>query len=100
MAMGVDVRMNYSQMEEAANNYGQVASQLHDLHEKMKQLGQRMEDGALLGDAGADFKDAINSVLLAKMMLIEAKMWELQKDLNGAVAKTRDGVDTAESRFK
>jgi len=69
------------------------------MKEKMKQLGQQMEEGALLGDAGSDFKEAINGVLLGKIIRIEAKMRELQRDLNGAVAKTRDGVDTAESRF-
>lgn len=99
MGMGVDVRMNYAQMEEAAAAYAQVAQQLNTLHDKMKQLATQMEEGALLGDAGADFKEAINGVLLGKIKLIEQKMNELNKDLKGAVAKMRDGVDTAESRF-
>lgn len=96
---GVDQRMEYDKMEEAAAAYVQVAGQLHDLHQAMKQISEKIEGGGLLGDAGDEFRDAINSVLVNKIMRIERKCRELDKDLRGAVSKIRDGVATAESRF-
>jgi uncharacterized protein YukE len=99
MGMGVDVRMNYAQMEEAAAAYGQVASDLADLYDKMGKLAAQMEQGALLGEAGSDFKAAITEVLQRKIQLLGIKMNELENDLKGAVSKMRDGVDTATSRF-
>jgi hypothetical protein len=67
---------------------------------EMKKLAQMMGDGALLGMGGDAFKAAIEQKLMKRMKVLSEKMAELQQDINGAVAATRDGVSTAQSRFK
>jgi len=59
-----------------------------------------MEDGALVGDGGTAYRGAIEGKLLKRMKALDAKMVELVKDIQGAVVATRDGVSTAQSRFK
>ena len=96
---GVDVRMDYGKMNEMAAAYRQAAQDMHDSHEQIKKLADQVEQGALLGDAGQLLVEAIQSVLMNKMINIERKLRELAKDIQGAVDKMEKGVSTAESRF-
>ncbi len=97
---GVDVRMNYDSMERMQKAFHQAHQQLEQSMREMDKLAGMMEQGALLGTAGDAFRDAIKSKLLKRMKIIKEKMQELEKDINGAVVATRDGVSTAQSRFK
>ena len=96
---GVDVRMDYGKMNQMAATYRQTAQDLHDSHEQIKKIAEQLGNGALLGDAGQLFKEAIETVLVGKMVNIEAKLRELGRDIQGAVDKMEKGVSSAESRF-
>lgn len=95
-----DVRMNYDSMERMQKAFHQAHQQLETSMREMDKLAKTMEDGALLGTAGDAFRDAIKSKLLKRMKVIQEKMKELEGDIHGAVLATRDGVSTAQSRFK
>jgi WXG100 family type VII secretion target len=95
-----DVRMNYSSMENMEKAFHQAHQQVSDSISEMEKLAKTLEDGALLGTAGDAFKDAIRSKLIKRMKTIQDKMQELEQDVRGAVQATRDGVSTAQSRFK
>jgi uncharacterized protein YukE len=95
-----DVKMNYQSMEQMAAAFKNAHSQVESSMTEMKKLAQMMGDGALVGMGGDAFKAAIEQKLLKRMKVLSDKMAELQKDINGAVAATRDGVSTAQSRFK
>jgi len=95
-----DVKMNYSSMESMEKAFHQAQSQVQDSINEMEKVAKSLEDGALLGSAGDAFKDAIRSKLIRRMKVIADKMGELEKDINGALIATRDGVSTAQSRFK
>ncbi len=95
-----DVRMNYDSMERMQKAFHQAHQQLETSMREMDKLAKTMEDGALLGTAGDAFRDAIKSKLLKRMKVIQEKMKELEGDIHGAVLATRDGVKTAQSRFK
>ena len=95
-----DVRMNYNSMENMQKAFHQAHQQVSDSISQMEKLAKTLEDGALLGTAGDAFKDAIRSKLIKRMQVIADKMQELEGDINGAVLATRDGVSTAQSRFK
>jgi WXG100 family type VII secretion target len=97
---GIDVRMNYDSMEKMAKAFHQAHQQLDASGKEMEKLAKMMEDGALLGTAGDAFRDAIRSKLNKRIKVLQEKMQELEKDINGAVSATRDGVKTAQSRFK
>lgn len=95
-----DVRMNYSTMEDMSKAFGKAKQQLDDTTTEMEKIAKAMEDGALLGLAGDAFRDAIRQKLMKRLKVISAKMKELEGDIKGAVSATRDGVSTAQSRFK
>ncbi len=95
-----DVKMNYGSMENMEKAFHQAQQQVQDSMTQMEKVAKTLEDGALLGTAGDAFKDAIRSKLLKRMKVIADKMGELEKDINGALIATRDGVSTAQSRFK
>ncbi len=95
-----DVRMNYDSMERMQKAFHQAHQQLETSMREMDKIAKTMEDGALLGTAGDAFRDAIKSKLLKRMKVIQEKMKELEGDIHGAVLATRDGVTTAQSRFK
>jgi uncharacterized protein YukE len=92
--------MNYSSMENMEKAFHQAHQQVNDSISEMEKLAKTLEDGALLGTAGDAFKDAIRSKLIKRMKVIQDKMQELEQDVRGAVQATRDGVTTAQSRFK
>jgi len=97
---GIDVRMNYDTMEKMAKAFDAAARQMEETQKAADGLGKEMEGGALQGEGGTAFKAAIDGPLTKSLNKLRDKMLELSKDINGAVKATRDGVSTAESRFK
>jgi WXG100 family type VII secretion target len=95
-----DVRMNYGSMEQMAKAFRQMQGQIDESTKAMQKIAQMMEGGALQGDGGDAFRGAIQEKLLPRMKRLESKMAELVQDMQGAVSATRDGVSTAQSRFK
>lgn len=95
-----DERMNYSSMEKMAQEFHQAHQQIEQSMSAMKKLVGMMEGGALVGMGGDAFREAINGKLLPRMNILKGKMQELEGDIKGAISATRDGVKTAQSRFK
>lgn len=95
-----DVRMNYNSMDDMAKAFHAAHQQLEQTMREMEKVAKTMEDGALLGGAGDAFRDALRAKLNKRLKVLAEKMRELEGDINGAVAFTRDGVKTAQSRFK
>jgi hypothetical protein len=95
-----DVRMNYSTMEDMSKAFSKAHQQLDETSTEMEKIAKAMEDGALLGVAGDAFREAIRGKLIKRIKVVSTKMKELEGDIKGAVVATRDGVSTAQSRFK
>jgi uncharacterized protein YukE len=95
-----DVRMNYASMEQMRDAFRLTQSQIDESTKAMQKIAQMMEGGALEGAGGDAFRAAIQEKLVPRMKRLESKMAELVKDIQGAVETTRDGVSTAQSRFK
>jgi uncharacterized protein YukE len=95
-----DVKMNYNSMEAMEKAFHQASQQVQESMTEMEKVAKSLEDGALLGSAGDAFRDAIRSKLEKRMKTIADQMANLEKDINGALIATRDGVSTAQSRFK
>ncbi len=95
-----DVKMNYQSMENMEKAFRAANQQVQESIQEMEKVAKTLEDGALLGMAGDAFKDAIRSKLEKRMKVIADKMAELERDINGALIATRDGITTATSRFK
>lgn len=97
--MSPDVQMDYDAMEDMASTFGQSAQQLDETIMVFTGVAAEMENGALIGEAGDEFVDAIRGKLNPSLGRLRDKMEELQKDISAAVAYMRDGVETARSRF-
>ena len=95
----VDVQMDYDLMEDMARTFRASAQQLDETLMVMTGVAAQMEDGALIGEAGSEFVDALRGKFSPSVQRMRDKMEELEKDLMNAVAIMRDGVDTAASRF-
>jgi uncharacterized protein YukE len=95
-----DVRMNYESMEEMKKAFAQAHQQMDETVQEMEKVAKSMEDGSLVGMAGDAFRDAIHTKLVKRIKVLSEKMKELEGDIQGAVVATRDGVSTAQSRFK
>ena len=95
-----DVRMNYSSMEQMQKSFHQAHRQLDETKREMEKLAKLMEGGALQGMGGDAFRQAISEKLNKRIQVLSEKMKELEGDIKGAVETTRDGVSTAQSRFK
>lgn len=97
---GIDTRMNYSSMERMQKAFTQAATTLETTARSAKEIARMMQGGALQGMAGDAFVEAINSKLMPRLKVLNEKMTELAGDIGGAISATRDGVKTAQSRFK
>ena len=95
-----DVRMNYGSMEQMAKSFHQAHEQLEQTIREMDKVAKMMEGGALLGAGGQAFVEAINTKLKKRLEVLKAKLHEMEGDIHGAVARTRDGVQTAKTRFQ
>ncbi len=98
--MAPDVRMNYSSMERMEKAFRQAAQTIEQTMRTANEANKMMEGGALQGEAGDQFRSAINDKLNKRLKVLQEKMLELAQDIKGAVEATRDGVSTAQSRFK
>lgn len=94
-----DVRMVYESMEKMAKEFDNSASQLEETMNDMKKIAQMMEGGALVGDGGSAFQDAIKSQLLPNIKILMEKLQENGGDIRAAVAYKRDGVEDARMKF-
>src|SRR3972149_5356782 len=95
-----DVRMNYGSMETMSKSFRQMQGQIDESMKVMQKIAQMMEGGALQGDGGDAFRGAIQEKRLPRRKRLEAKMTERAQDITGAVQAKREGVRTAQSRFK
>jgi len=95
----VDVKMNYGSMDKMKVQFKQAHTQLNTSMEEMKKLAQMMQDGALVGDGGSAFVNAINRTLMKRMKALHEKMKQMEKDIQDAVDAKREGVTTAKGRF-
>jgi WXG100 family type VII secretion target len=94
-----DVKMNYDSMDRMAKAFHNAHQQIGASMREMENIAKSMEGGALVGDAGKAFTDAIRTQLSKRMKVIDDKMQEMEKDVKAAIAATRDGVPTAGARF-
>lgn len=79
------IKMNYGQMEDMAGSLGQAAQDLESMLSEVGNIANMLEGGGLIGAAGDAFSDACRSPLTRALQTLQAKMTELQGDINGAM---------------
>lgn len=95
----MDQRMNYESMKAMSDSFKKAAQQVQEMTKVMDQIATQMEGGALTGAGENAFREAIKSKLQPKLKDFDQSMQDMSKNIDGAVEKIRDGVQTAQSRF-
>jgi WXG100 family type VII secretion target len=85
MAEVSKIKMEYARMEEMAKTFQQGSEQLKDTLAQMQSIANTLQDGALLGQGGAAYTDAIRNKLCPAISRLEQKFQELQRDVLGAL---------------
>ena len=93
------IKLDYGKAEEMIKTFDQGAQQLQTTLQEMQNLANMLEGGALLGDGGSDFCDAIRGKLCPAIQKLDAKFKELSKDVKGAVSDMRQADAASKSMF-
>jgi WXG100 family type VII secretion target len=96
MAEVSKIKMEYARMEEMAKTFQQGAEQLKDTLSQMQSIANTLQDGALLGNGGTAFADAIRNKLCPAISRLEQKFEELNKDVLVAKAKMMEADQTSQ----
>ncbi len=99
MAEVSKIKMEYARMEEMAKFFQQGSQQLKETMSQMMSGANTLQDGALLGQGGAAFSDALRNKLCPAISRLENKYQELQKDVVGAMNDMKQADSTSKSLF-
>lgn len=80
------IKMDYGLMQEMSQTFLQGSEQLDITMQEMQSIANALEDGALLGQGGAAFTDAIRNKLCPAIARLNDKFRELADDVNKAMA--------------
>lgn len=94
------VKMNYDTMDAMVKEFNAAHEQLEQTKSAVQKMGSQLEGGGLQGQAGNAFRDVINRDAMKALNRLIEVMAQEAKDVNGALVAMRDGVKTAQSRFK
>lgn len=95
--MADKIKMVYPLMEEMAKTFQKGSEQLKETLSQMQGVAGTLQDGALLGQGGAAFTDAITGKLVPSMNRLEQKFQELQKDVLDAMKDMQQADQTSKS---
>jgi WXG100 family type VII secretion target len=97
--MADEIKMDYPLMEEMQRTFQSGRETLAETIGELKNIADKMEGGALLGDAGEAFADAVKAVLVDQVQKLSDKFEELEGDLAVAVNKMREAEKNTEKSF-
>ena len=80
------IKMNYAAMQEMAQHCKQTQQRLMETARLAQRIAQEMQNGALLGDAGESFSNALTSAFVPAVNRLSEKFSEVAKDIEGAMA--------------
>lgn len=80
------IKLNYPAMQEMAQQCKAASQRLMDTARLAQQSAQEMQNGALIGDAGEAFSNALLSKFLPAVQKLSQKFEEIAKDITGAIS--------------
>lgn len=94
------IKLDYGLAEDMINTFKQGAEQLQDTMQEMQSLANTLEEGALLGQGGDAFVDAIRGKLCPAIAKLTDKYNELADDVAQAVRYMQEADRASQSQFK
>jgi WXG100 family type VII secretion target len=94
-----EIKMDYPLMEEMKKTFRAGREQLEDTTNELKSIADKLEQGALLGQAGSAFSEAVRATLMNAVGKLSQKFEELENDLQYAVDQMHAAEEKAKSSF-
>ncbi len=99
--MATDViKLEYAKAEEMIRSFQQGREQLQRSLQEMQGLATTIEEGALLGQGGDAFVEAIRTKLTQSITKLSEKFEELAGDVAQAVKYMQEADKTSKAQFK
>jgi WXG100 family type VII secretion target len=93
------IKMDYALMEEMGQTFLQAVEQLQDTMQEMQSIANTLEGGALLGQGGAAFTDALRGKLSPAISRLIDKCQELSGDVQGAMQDMKEADEASRNEF-
>lgn len=93
------IRVVYPDMEDMCRAFEQGVESLQDTLSESMAIANVLEEGALLGEGGSAFVDAIQGKLAPAISRLIEKFKELDTDVNAAMQHAKDADRTAKGQF-
>lgn len=97
--MADKIKLNYPAMEEMAQHIKGVQQRLGQTTQLAKSIAQEMQGGALVGDAGEAFVNALNSAFIPSVNKLSQKFAEVADDIKKAIQDMQAADKRAGSAF-
>lgn len=97
--MTEEIKLVYQTAEDMIQTFGKGKEQLQKTMHEMQAVASQLEDGALLGQGGDAFKDAIRGKLCPAISKLSDKFEELMGDVHKAIEYMQEADRTSKSKF-
>lgn len=97
--MADKIRLNYPQMEEMSQHLKMVQQRLLQTTRLARSAAQEMQGGALVGDAGEAFSNALNTAFVPAVTKLSQKFGEVSDDIKKAISDMQAADKRAGSAF-
>ncbi len=94
-----EIKLVYSTAEDMIHTFEQGVERLENTMTAMKNIADTLEGGALLGQGGEAFTDAIKSKLCPAINRLTDKFKELAGDVHQAIEFMQQADRTSKGRF-
>ena len=93
------IKLNYEQADHMAKTFKQGSQQLQQTMQEMTKIAQMLEEGALLGQGGQAFVEAIQSKLCPSLKKLSEKYTELEGDVHAAIKFMQQAYAESKKQF-
>ena len=97
--MADEIKLVYATAEDMIHAFQQGVEQLETTMQEMRSIANTLEDGALLGQGGEAFTDAIRSKLCPAIGRLNDKFQELAGDVQQAINFMQQADRTSAGKF-
>ncbi len=93
------IKLVYATAEDMINSFQRGSEQLEKTFQEMQGVASTLEGGALLGQGGTAFTDAVRSKLCPAIGRLNDKFKELAGDVQKAIEYMQEADKTSASKF-
>ncbi len=83
------IKLDYPKAEEMRKTFKAGSQQLEATMKEMQSIANMLQEGALLGDGGNAFVEALRSKLVPSLAKLKAKYDEMDRDVAAAVSSMK-----------